>query len=216
MSVGLPNGSIVSVAASYGAVITNSSITNASPAVVTTSAVHSLANGDFVEVTSGWSRLNGRIFRVAAASGSVFTLEGLDSSDVTLYPVGSGAGTCRKVATWQQITQILDMTTNGGEQQFATYSFLEQDFESQIPTIKSASGLTLSIGDDATLPHYTILSAANDDRIPRALRLSLPSGSKILYNGYMTLNKTPTMTKNQVMAISSTMSMTNQAVRYAS
>jgi hypothetical protein len=216
MSVSLSNGSVVSIAATYGSVITISAITNANPAVVTTSAAHGLSNGDFVEVTSGWSRLNSRIVRVAAASGSTFTLEGIDTSSTSLYPAAGGTGTCRKIATWAQITQMLDLTTQGGDQQFVNYSFLEQDFESQIPTIKSASSMTLSIADDSALPHYAILSAANDDRIPRALRLVLPSGAILLYNGYVTLNKTPSLTKSQVMAITSTVSLTGQVVRYAS
>lgn len=216
MSVSLSNGSVVAIAASYGSVSTVSAITNANPAVVTTSAAHSLANGDFVEVTSGWSRLNGRVVRVAAASGSTFTLEGIDTSSVSLYPAGGGIGSVRKIATWTQITQMLDLTTAGGEQQFVNYSFLEQDFESQIPTIKSASSMTLSIGDDSSLPHFAILSAANDDRLPRALRLTLPNGSLLLYNGYVSLNKTPSLTKNEIMALTSTYSLTSQPVRYAS
>lgn len=216
MSVSLSNGSVVSIAATYGSVITISAITNANPAVVTTSAAHGLTNGDFVEVTSGWSRLNSRIVRVAAASGSTFTLEGIDTSNTSLYPAAGGTGTCRKIATWTQITQMLDLTTQGGDQQFVNYSFLEQDFESQIPTIKSASSMNLSIADDSALPHYAILSAANDDRIQRALRLVLPSGAILLYNGYVTLNKTPSLTKSQVMAITSTVSLTGQVVRYAS
>ena len=216
MSVSLSNGSVVAMAASYTSAVTITAITNANPGVVTTGTAHTYANGDFVEITSGWSRLNGRIVRVAAASGSTFTLEGIDTSSTSLYPAGGGVGSVRKIATWTQITQMLDLTTSGGDQQFATYSFLEQDFESQIPTTKSAASLTLSIGDDSSLPHYALLSAANDDRLPRALRLTLPSGSLLLYNGYATLNKTPSLTKNEIMALASTFSLTSQPVRYAS
>lgn len=216
MSVSLSNGSVISITSGYGSAITVSAITNANPAVVTTSAAHGLANGDYIEVTSGWSRLNSRICRVIAASGSTLSLEGIDTSSTTLYPAGGGTGSIRKITGWTQITQLLDLTTSGGDQQFVTYSFVEQDFESQIPTVKSASNMTMSIGDDATLPHYALLSAANDDRQPRALLLALASGSKITYNGYVTLNKTPSLTKNQVMALSSTVSLTSQPVRFTS
>nr|WP_238474257.1 phage tail protein [Pseudomonas cavernicola] len=111
---------------------------------------------------------------------------------------------------------MLEFTTSGGEQQFVTYSFLEEDAEHQIPTVKSARSLALTIGDDATLPWYALLSAANDDRVPRALRIVLPSASSILYNGYVTLNKTPTLTKNELMGLQSTVSLTSEAMRYAS
>jgi thymidine phosphorylase len=53
------------------------------------------------------------------------------------FPAGSGTGTIREVTAWQQITQILETNTQGGDQQFVTYSFLEDDAEHQIPTVKS-------------------------------------------------------------------------------
>jgi hypothetical protein len=119
--------------------------------------------------------------RVKSATADEFVLEGINTSQTNLYPVGGGAGSARKVNTWQQITQVLEFTTSGGEQQFVTYSFLEEDVEHQIPTVKSASSFQMTIGDDASLPWYGILSDANDDRIPRAVSVVLPSGSAIYY-----------------------------------
>lgn len=214
MSVSLPNGAVVSIASAYAAPVTVTAVSNASPAVA--SAVgHGFANGDIVEVTSGWSRLNSRIARVAGVTADAFQLEGINTTSTNLYPAGGGAGSVRKVSTWQQITQVLEFTTSGGEQQFVTYSFLEEDVEHQIPTVKSASSFAMTIGDDAELPWYSILSDANDDRIPRAVSVVLPSGSAIFYNGYVTLNKTPTLTKNELMGLQSTVSLTSEPMRYA-
>ncbi|MDH1234486.1 phage tail protein [Stutzerimonas stutzeri] len=214
MAVSLPNGAVVSIASAYAAPITITAVSNANPAVA--SAVgHGLANGDIVEVTSGWSRLNSRVARVANVTADTFELEGINTTSTNLYPVGGGAGSVRKVSTWQQITQVLEFTTSGGEQQFVTYSFLEEDVEHQIPTVKSASSFAMTIGDDAELPWYSILSDANDDRIPRAVSVVLPSGSAIYYNGYVTLNKTPTLTKNELMGLQSTVSLTSEPMRYA-
>jgi hypothetical protein len=111
-----------------------SAVTNANPAVATTSAPHGITTGDFVEVTSGWSRLNNRIVRAASASGSSLAYEGIDSSSTVNYPVGTGTGSIRAITAFTQISQILDLTSSGGEMQFTNYSFLEQDFESQLPT----------------------------------------------------------------------------------
>lgn len=214
MSVSLPNGAVVSIASAYAAPITVTAVSNANPAVA--SAVgHGLANGDIVEITSGWSRLNSRIARVASVTADTFTLEGINTTSTNLYPAGGGAGSVRKITTWQQITQVLEFTTSGGEQQFVTYSFLEEDVEHQIPTVKSASSFAMTIGDDASLPWYGILSDANDDRIPRAVSVVLPSGSAIYYNGYVTLNKTPTLTKNELMGLQGTVSLTSEPQRYA-
>jgi len=214
LSVSLPNGAVVSIASAYAAPITVTAVSNANPAVATAEG-HGLANGDIVEVTSGWSRLNSRVARVAGVTADTFQLEGINTTSTNLYPAGGGAGSVRKVSTWQQITQVLEFTTSGGEQQFVTYSFLEEDVEHQIPTVKSASSFAMTIGDDAELPWYSILSDANDDRIPRAVSVVLPSGSAIFYNGYVTLNKTPTLTKNELMGLQSTVSLTSEPMRYA-
>lgn len=112
---------------------------------------------------------------------------------------------------------MLTTSTSGGDQQFATYQFIEADQETRIPTTKSAAGLDLSIADDPSLPGYIALSAANDDRDQRGLKCSLSNGSIILYNAYCSLNKTPSMTANQVMACQATLSFINaDPVRYAS
>lgn len=214
MSVSLPNGAVVAIASAYAAAKTISAISNAAEASCSSTA-HGYTTGDILEINSGWSRLNGRIVRVKSATADAFVLEGIDTTSTNLYPTGGGAGTARKITTWQQITQVLEFTTSGGEQQFVTYSFLEEDVEHQIPTVKSASSFALTIGDDASLPWYGILSAANDDRLPRAVSVLLPAGSSIYYNGYVTLNKTPTMTKNEIMGLQSTVSLTSEPVRYA-
>lgn len=214
MSVSLPNGAVVAIAATYGSAVPVTAITNANPAVATATA-HGLTDGDLIEVTSGWSRLNSRVVRVANSDTNTFELEGIDTSDTNLYPAGGGIGSVKDIATMTQITQVLEFTTSGGEQQFVTYSFLEEDVEHQIPTVKSASSFAMTIGDDATLPWYALLSTANDDRVPRAVTVTLPSGSLIAYNGYVTLNKTPTLTKNEIMGLQSTVSLTSEPVRYS-
>ncbi|GAP66828.1 hypothetical protein MBSD_n2143 [Mizugakiibacter sediminis] len=215
MSVKLPNGTTFAIASGYGSPITVTALSNATEAVAT--ATNTFATGDYVEITSGWSRLNGKIARVKSATASDFVLEGIDTSDTTIYPAGTGTGTVRKINGWTQIQQVLTTSTSGGDQQFATYQFIEADQETRIPTTKSAAGLDLSIADDPTLPGYVALSAANDDRNQRALKCTLSNGSIILYNAYCSLNKTPSMTANQVMACQATLSFLNaDPVRYAS
>lgn len=215
MGVRLPNGTTFAIASGYGSPITVTALSNAAEAVA--AATNTLVDGDFVEVTSGWSRLNGKVARVKTASGTGFTLEGIDTTDTTAYPAGTGIGTIRKVSGWTQIQQVLTTSTSGGDQQFATYQFIEADQETRIPTTKSAAGLDLSIADDPSLPGYAALAVANDDRNQRALKCTLSNSSIILYNAYFSLNKTPSMTANQVMACQATLSFINaDPVRYAS
>jgi hypothetical protein len=216
MSVKLPNGVILAIATTYAAADTVSAVSNANPAVATTSLAHGITTGNFLEVTSGWAKLNQRVVRAAAAAGSSVAYEGIDATSVVNYPAGTGGGSVREITGWTQISQVLELSTSGGEMQFTNYSFLEQDFESQLPTQASPMSMTIQIADDATLPGYIALKNVADTRQLVALKCTLPDGSLIVYNGYMSFNETPSMTKNQIMAVTATFSLQNRPVRYAS
>jgi hypothetical protein len=216
MTVRVPNGSLIHIASGYGAVKAMSAVTNASPAVATLEASHGVIVSDILEVTSGWSRLTDKIVRVSAVATNDVTLEGYSTTLTSIYPPGTGVGTVREITGWTQLTQILQSGSNGGEQQFLEYQFLEGDAQKRIPTFKNAAGLTFSVGDDDTLAGYILAAAANDDRLQRAVRITLPSGALLFYNAYISLNKTPSLTVNELMAVEVTLSLLNEPVRYAS
>lgn len=215
MAVNLPNGSLIHIGSAYGSAVNVSAATNASTAVLTATA-HGLTDGDYIVLTSGWSRLNGRTFRVDNCTTNTFELEGIDTTNTSVFASGSGVGSFKKVSTWTQVQQILNTATSGGEQQFADYQFLEADAAVRIPTFKSPAQLTISIADDPALPGYVAVKAANDDRVPRALRLSMPNGSKIAYNAYISIGSMPSLTVNEIMAVEMTATYVNPEVsRYA-
>jgi hypothetical protein len=216
MAVRLPNGATISVGSTYGAGFTITAFSNAATGVATLSAAHGVVVSDIVELTSGWSRVNGNVYRASAVATNDVSIEGLNTTSTTYFPVGSGVGSGREVTAWTQITQILELTTSGGEQQFVPYEFLEEDSQHQIPTVKSPTVQNITIGDDASLAHYAVLAAADADRLQRVVRVVLPSGSVIYWSAYLTLQKTPTLTKNQIMGLKVTMSLINEVTRYAS
>lgn len=216
MGVKLPNGATVAIASGYGASKTMSVLTNAATAVATLEASHGVVLGDFIEVTSGWSRLTDKIVKAGTVSTNDVQLSGIVTTSTTIYPAGSGTGSVREISGWTQLSQILESSSSGGEQQFATYQFLEGDSEKRIPTNKSAFGLSFKIADDDTLAGYILASTANDDRLPRAVKVTLADGAILLYNAYISLNKTPSMTKNEIMACEVTLSLLAEPVRYAS
>lgn len=213
MAVKLPDGATVAIATAYGSSKTVSALTNASPAVATATG-HGLSNGAFFELKSGWQKINDRIYKAANVSTNSLDIAGADTTDTGRFPSGSGTGSLREITTWTQIPQILEFTTNGGDQQFTNFSFLEEDFERQLPTVTSAQSIQIGIGDDPTLPGYQALKAAGEARAIRALKLTLPDGSVILYNGYVSFNETPTLTKGQVMQVRATFSLQGRPVRY--
>lgn len=214
MAVSLPNGITLAVATAYASALTVTAATNASPCVLT--VTNSLSIGDYVELTSGWSRANNRIFRLSAVSGTTVTLEGFDTSSTTQFPAGSGTGTIRKINTWTQITQVMSCTSSGGDPQYQTYSFLEQDYDSQIPTTTSAQSLALELADDPTLAGYIAVKAVALTRATTALRATLPAGGFILYNGIYAMDETPSLTKGNLMAVKVGIALQGRPVRYAS
>lgn len=215
-AISLPNGALVAIASGYGSAKTMSALTNADPGVATLPTGHGVANGDFIEVTSGWSRLTDKIVRAVSVVAQAVGLEGIDTTLTTIYPAGEGTGSVREITGWTQLQQILQSTSQGGEQNFLEYQLLEADAAKRIPTFKSPAGLTFSIADDPSLAGYQLASEANDDRLQRAVKITLPNGAIILYNAYISLNKTPSLTVNEIMAVEVTLSLLNEPVRYAS
>lgn len=214
MSISLPNGALIAIASGYAVSVPMSALSNADPGVATLAASHGVLAGDIIEVTSGWGRLTDKVVRAGTVTTNDVELEGIDTTSTSIYPAAGGTGSVRKVSGWTQMAQILTSTSDGGEQNFLTYQFLESDSQKRIPTFKSAAGLTFSVADDPTLAGYILASAANDDRLPRAVRISLPSGAVLLYNAYISLNKTPSLAVNEIMAVQVTMSLLAEPVRY--
>lgn len=214
MAFRLPNGSTLQMAATYATAVSVTALTNALPAVAT--ATNTFAAGDVVEQTSGWGSLNGRAVRVLAPTGTTYSLDGIDTTDTTRFPAGGGIGGARKVLTWAEITQITDVATTGGDQQFYTFGFLAENDDRQIPTTKNPISMTFTVADDPTQPYVALCEAADQDRLARILRLNLPGGSSILYNAYVTISQTPALTRNQLMTRTITVSLVARPTRYAS
>lgn len=102
MSVSLPNGALVAIASGLGTSASITALSNASEAVAT--ATNSMSDGDFAVITSGWSRLTDKVVRVSESSGTGFTLEGYDTSKVSIYPAGGGTGSFQPISGWTQLS----------------------------------------------------------------------------------------------------------------
>ena len=213
MAVKLPNGATVHIASGFAAFKEVTAITNATEAVVT-AAGHGLNDGDFVLLRSGWGKLNERVFQIGGKTNDTFKLVGVDTSDTDAFPAGGGTGRVNKITVWTQIPQIIEFSTSGGEQQFVDFGFLEDDYEQQIPSTQSALSITVKIADDPSLPGYKAVVKASDAGGKTPLRLVLKGGGQIVYNGYPSLNKTPEMTRNQIMAVTLAYAVSGPAARY--
>lgn len=215
MALTLPNGSTLAIASTYGDAKAVSAITNAAEAVATVEASHGLVVGDLVVITSGWAELDGAVARIKAVATNDVTLEGINTADTSRYPPGSGIGSVKEITATTQITQVLDFTTEGGDQQFYEYQFLEATTQRQIPTVRNPLSISMVLGDDQSLPWFAVVKSASDSRQPRALLMTLASGAKIYYNAFWSLNEVPTVTVNEAMGLQCSLALVASPTRYA-
>jgi len=208
----LPKNIAFALASAFATAVTISAATNAAEAVCT--ATNTFAVGDYVEYTGGWSKANGRVFRVKAPSGTQFILEGLDTTDTNLFPAGAGAGSVRKVTTWVPIVGVTGADIAGGDGKFVEVPLLDSDMPVSLPDGFSATTVTLTIGDEKTAPHHAALKAVSDGVKLTCLRGILPGGGVLLYAGYCSFNESPSLAQGSVMAVKATFSLQNKVVRY--
>lgn len=194
MSVTLAIGTQIQIASAYAASKVMSAISNASEAVATLEASHGVGAGDYVELLSGWGRLNGRVVRAKSVSTNDVTLEGIDTSSTTRYPAGTGAGSVREISTWTTITQLTRaLQVSGGGQQYADVSTLEDVLDKRIPTTRSPIDVSLPLYFDPSLSWWASVLAASDSAVATAVRFVFPNGSKLVANAYWSLQEVPTI-----------------------
>lgn len=193
MAVTKTAGTSFAIGSAYGATKTMSAITNANPAVATLEASHGVIVGDFIELTSGWDRANGRVFRVSAVATNDVTLEGFNTLSTDFYPAGTGAGTIREITTWTTLSQVSpDFAVSGGDQNFSDTTFVSNLIRTQIPTDRNPVTCTLPFFFDPTLAWFATVKAAADASAPYAVRFVFPNGSRMVVGAYWSLRGVPT------------------------
>lgn len=213
MAVKLPNGATVHIATALAAEKKATVATNAAECVLTV-AGHGFANGDLVLFKSGWGKLNERVFQIGDVKADTFKLTGIDTSNADEFPAGSGIGAVQKITDWVQVSQIVEFSTSGGEQQYVDFGFLEDDFDQQIPSTKSAMSMSIKIADDTSLSGYRAAAKCSDKGGKWPLKVVLKGGGLICYNGYPSMNKTPELVRNQVMAVTLSYAISGEVNRY--
>lgn len=211
----LPNKSIVSISSALGAPVTVSAVSNAAEAVVT-AAAHGFIDGDYVLMESGWSKLNGRVLRVKSADTGTFVLEGFNSTDTDVFQPGAGAGTAKKVNTWAQLSEVLNLTTEGGDPQFWNYQPLESDSQKRIATGTTPLGINFELGDNPTNAGQQAIVAASDAGSTQAIRILFPDGRLMLFGATVSTNNVPTLAVNTGMVIRVALSIESAVTRYES
>ena len=212
----VPTGSTFFIASTIAAAKTVSAVSNAAEASVSSTA-HGYSVGDVVVLYSGWGRLNKRAFRIKTVTTDAFVLEGVDTTNTTFYPSGTGVGTVQKVSTFTQITTVMNPSSSGGEPQNVTYKFIESDVAYSINDGFSATSYSLDLDADSIgSAGYTALKSLTEVQTDTVLKVVTRSGSMLLVPCTVALNESVSMQDGQINKVKASFNGNNRAVRYAS
>ena len=211
----VPTGTLFSVATTFGSAITVTVVTNANPAVCTATA-HGLSNGDIIEVTSGWGRLNKRVFKVAGVTTDTFQLSGMDTSSTSFFPAGTGIGSVREVTAWTQLSKVMNPATQGGDPKTVTYKWVESDVEYSINDGFTATSFTMEFDDDDTTSGYTAMRTLTDAQTDTVLKMLMRSGAVVYLPCTLAMNDVPRLQDGQINRISAQFAGNNRHTRYSS
>jgi len=209
----LPNGAVVEIASVLGSAIPFTAITNAAPPVLT-AAGHSLEDGDVILLNSGWSKITDRAARVSDSAADEFALAGLNTTDDEIYTPGAGIGSVIPVTSWVQISKITSFAAAGGEQQFLTVGYLEDDDDRQMPTNRNPLSLSITVEDQPTASYVGAVEGYDESKELTVIRLKLRNGDQILYPGFVSITPTPTTERNQLMTRTISVGLSGRPLRY--
>lgn len=209
----VPTGTLFSVATTFGSTITVTAVSNATEAVCTATS-HGLTTGDIVEFTSGWGRMNKRVFKVETVDANSFKLLKADTSSTSHFPPGTGTGTVREVTAWTQLSKVMNPASQGGDPKTVTYKFIESDVEYSINDGFTATSMTLELDDDDTTSGYTALRSLTDNQTDTVLKVLMRSGAAVYLPCTLAMNDLPRLQDGQINRISVQFNGNNRHTRY--
>lgn len=203
----------VSVQSAIAAAVTISGISKASAGVVTTGTAHGYTTGDYVLLTvNGMYQVNNRVFRIASASGSTFTLEGEDTTNYGTFASGS----VQKLTLGTTLSTLTNINASGGDFDFIPTTTIHDSVKTQIPGLPNPSTYSFESFWDPSDAGLIALKSASDAQAQRAVLFSFANGQKFIFNGYVGCSLTPTGSAQDVIKTSVTFTALGGPKAYAS
>jgi len=179
-----PEGSKFYYSTTFAAAKTISILSNASPAVATSTA-HGYADDAEVLILSGWDDVNESVFKVDSLTADTFSLVDQDTSDTAWYPIGTGIGTAKLVSGWTEIPQILTLDNSGGDVKYGTVTPLSKRNAINVPIGLNPETLTITMGHDPANATYKAMLTIGRSRTLCAFKQVIPGGAVTYGYGYM-------------------------------
>ena len=213
MAYSLPEGSSQQFSNTLAAAKTITAITNANPAVATCTG-HGYTTGDEIMLSSGWEDATDSVYKIESVDSNSFKILGLDSTNTSFFPAGSGGGSAQKLSAWTAIPQVLTISASGGDARFTDVTPLAKRNGIRIPTGFNATSVTLSLGFDATTPAYKTMVGISRSLSKVAFKQVLSGGSVQYGYGYMSVSEFPKLNNNSVNTVDAAMTFLGRTMSY--
>ena len=213
MAYSLPEGSSQQFSNTLAAAKTITAITNANPAVATCTA-HGYTTGDEIMLSSGWEDATDSVYKIESVDANSFKILGLDTTNTSFFPTGSGGGTAQKLSAWTAIPQVLTISASGGDARFTDVNPLAKRNGIRIPTGFNATSVTLSLGFDATNASYKSMVGISRSLSKVAFKQVLSGGSVQYGWGYLNVSEFPKLNNNQVNTVDAALTFLGRTMSY--
>ena len=187
--------------------------TNTNPAVMT-SVAHGYTTGDEVLLTTSWEDATDSVFKIIVLTADTFSISGLDSTNVSFFPVGSGVGSAQKISGWTAIPQVLTVSGSGGDARFTDVNLLSKRNGIKIPTGFNATSISLSLAHDPAQAAYVTMLAISRNLSKVAFKQVISGGGLTYGYGYLNVGEMPKLNNNQVNTVDSAITVLGRSISY--
>lgn len=213
MSYYFPEGSSQQFSQTFASAKTISAITNANPAVATATA-HGYTTGDEILLTSGWEDATDSVYKITVIDANSFSITGLDASNTSFFPAGTGAGSAQKISGWTTIPQVLSVSSSGGDARFTDVQLLSKRNAVKVPTGFNATSITLSLAHDAAQANYITMVGISRNLSKCAFKQVISGGAINYGYGYMSVSEMPKLNVNQVNSVDCAITVIGRTMSY--
>jgi hypothetical protein len=213
MALYFPEGSIQNFSQTFASAKTITALTNANPAVAT-SVAHGYNTGDEILLTSGWEDATDTVYRITVLTADTFSIQGLDTTNTSFYPAGTGTGTAQKISGWTSIPQVLTISGSGGDARFTDVQLLSKRNAIRVPTGFNATSITLTLAHDAGNANYQTMLGISRNLSKVAFKQVISGGAVTYGYGYLSVSEMPTLNSNQVNQVNAAMTVLGRSISY--
>lgn len=214
MSYFLPDGAQIFMSTGFAAAKDATTVSNATPNAVVGSVAHGYDDGNEVLLASGWEDATDSVWRVDNKTTDTLQLEGLDSSDTTLFAPGSGVGTMKKITGWMELQQWLESQDSGGGARYVDVNPISRRRGLKLFAGFEPMDLNLSFGYDPTLASQIAMIAASRVGAKRAFKVVAPGGMVGYFYAGIAVNEMPTLGKGAPMQARAAINVLGRFVSY--